>query len=43
MPEPEVWISVDIEADGPILGDYSVLSLGACVVEDHATPCYIEF
>jgi hypothetical protein len=28
----EVYVSVDIEADGPIPGRYSMLSLGACVV-----------
>ena len=27
------WISIDIEADGPIPGDYSMISLGAVVVE----------
>jgi hypothetical protein len=27
------WIMVDIEADGPILGDYSMVSIGAVVVE----------
>jgi len=43
MPKPEVWISVDIEADGPIPGDYSMLSLGACVVGDTDTQFYIEF
>ena len=26
------YISVDIETSGPIPGDYSLLSLGACVV-----------
>jgi DNA polymerase III epsilon subunit-like protein len=28
----DVFVSVDIEADGPIPGDYSMLSLGAAVV-----------
>lgn len=42
MPKPEVWISVDIEADGPIPGDYSMLSIGACVVGDLDTQFYIE-
>jgi ribonuclease T len=28
----EIYISVDIEASGPIPGDYSMLSIGACVV-----------
>lgn len=42
MPKPEVWISVDIEADGPIPGDYSMLSIGACVVGATDTQFYIE-
>lgn len=29
--KPSLYISVDIEADGPILGPYSMLSLGAAV------------
>src|ERR1700682_2411705 len=29
MREAEVYISVDVEADGPIPGEYSMLSLGA--------------
>lgn len=28
----EIYISVDIEADGPVPGDYSMISFGACVV-----------
>lgn len=28
----EVYVSVDIEAAGPVPGEYSMLSLGACVV-----------
>ncbi|UQX03725.1 3'-5' exoribonuclease [Streptomyces sp. RerS4] len=28
---PSLYISVDIEADGPIPGPYSMISLGACV------------
>ncbi|VAW75996.1 Glycerol-3-phosphate ABC transporter, permease protein UgpE (TC 3.A.1.1.3) [hydrothermal vent metagenome] len=27
------WISVDIESDGPIPGDYSMISVGAVIVE----------
>jgi ribonuclease T len=37
MAEPtprEIFISVDIEASGPIPGEYSMLSIGACVVGD---------
>jgi ribonuclease T len=31
---PEVFISVDVEAAGPIPGEYSMLSVGACNVDD---------
>jgi len=31
--KPMSWIMVDIEADGPIPGDYSMISFGAVVVE----------
>jgi len=27
------WVSIDVEADGPIPGDYSMVSFGAVVVE----------
>jgi len=30
-PKPELYIAVDVEADGPIPGPYSMLSLGMCV------------
>lgn len=30
--EEELYISIDIEASGPIPGDYSMLSIGACLV-----------
>jgi ribonuclease T len=30
----EVFISVDVEASGPIPGEYSLLSIGACNVHD---------
>jgi len=30
--KPEMYISVDIEASGPIPGEYSMLSFGACLV-----------
>lgn len=32
--EHEVFISVDIETSGPIPGEYSLLSIGACMVDD---------
>lgn len=38
-----IFISVDIESDGPIPGDYSMLSLGACVVGELNQTFYIEF
>jgi len=34
--EREVFISVDVETAGPIPGDYSLLSIGACHVDDPA-------
>jgi ribonuclease T len=38
----ETFISVDIEAAGPNPGRYSLLSIGACLVEDHANGFYVE-
>lgn len=38
----EIYISVDIEASGPIPGEYSMLSLGACVVSDTTRTFYSE-
>ena len=43
MRRNEVYISVDIEASGPIPGKYSMLSLGACVVKDKSKTFYEEF
>lgn len=39
----EVFISVDIEAAGPIPPDYSMLSLGCCLVDDPDKSFYVEF
>jgi ribonuclease T len=39
----EVYISVDVEAAGPIPATYSMLSLGAVAVDDPDTTLYIEF
>lgn len=39
---PECYISVDIEAAGPVPGKYSMLSLGACVVGAPAATFYCE-
>jgi len=30
----EVYLSVDVETSGPIPGEYSMLTIGACVVDD---------
>lgn len=40
--EEELYISVDIEASGPIPGNYSMLSLGACLVSDPTVSFYAE-
>lgn len=40
--EREVYISVDIEASGPIPGTYSMLSLGAALVADPDVSFYVE-
>jgi DNA polymerase III epsilon subunit-like protein len=39
----EVYISVDIEAAGPVPATYSMLSLGAALVHDLQTNFYVEF
>lgn len=38
----ERYISVDVETSGPIPGDYSMLTLGACSVNDPAVTFYRE-
>lgn len=38
----EIYISVDIEASGPIPGEYSMLSLGAAVVGNVSKTFYAE-
>lgn len=38
----EIFVSIDIEAGGPILGDYSMSSLGACLIENPETDFYLE-
>nr|ACP17985.1 putative exonuclease RNase T and DNA polymerase III [Pseudomonas nitroreducens] len=42
--EKEIFVSVDIEASGPIPGKYSMLSIGACVTSDTAQrfTCYLK-
>jgi DNA polymerase III epsilon subunit-like protein len=38
----ELYISVDIEAAGPIPAEYSMLSIGACVVKSPEKSFYVE-
>lgn len=40
---PECFISVDVETAGPIPGEYSMLALGACLVETPSDGFYAEF
>jgi DNA polymerase III alpha subunit (gram-positive type) len=42
MANAELYISVDIEAAGPCPPDYSMLSVGACLVGDSGTSFYVE-
>jgi len=39
---PETFISIDIEAAGPHPAEYSMLSIGACLVDDPAAGFYVE-
>jgi DNA polymerase III epsilon subunit-like protein len=38
----EIYISVDVETSGPYPGEYSLLAIGACVVEDAGQTFYVE-
>lgn len=40
--KPETYISVDIEAAGPNPSRYSMLSIGACLVDDPGQGFYVE-
>ncbi|NNA04894.1 MULTISPECIES: 3'-5' exonuclease [Pseudomonas] len=42
--EKEIFVSVDIEASGPIPGKYSMLSIGACLASNPAEQfsCYLK-
>lgn len=42
MSNEELYISVDIEASGPVPGEYSMLSFGACVVGQPDLAIYVE-
>ncbi|MEO8093734.1 MAG: hypothetical protein ABI632_02250, partial [Pseudolysinimonas sp.] len=39
---PETFISVDVETAGPTPADYSMLSIGACLVDDPESGFYVE-
>ena len=41
-PSREIYISVDVEASGPIPGEYSLLSIGACLVGQPDQSFYVE-
>jgi DNA polymerase III epsilon subunit-like protein len=41
-PKPEVFISVDVETAGPIPGEFSLLSIGACNVDDDRQTFNVE-
>lgn len=44
MKTNEILISIDVETSGPIPGEYSMLSIGACAVDnpDQRFECYIQ-
>ncbi len=42
LPESLCYVCVDVETSGPNPADYSLLSIGACLVEDISTKFYIE-
>ncbi len=42
MPNRETYISVDVETAGPNPGSYSLLSIGACLVDEPQNNFYIE-
>lgn len=42
MINDELYVSVDIETSGPIPGIYSLLSIGACLVDEPSMSIYLE-
>lgn len=42
MSSDELYFSIDVETSGPIPGEYSLLSIGACLVDESETSIYIE-
>ncbi|MEA9440270.1 3'-5' exonuclease [Aeromonas caviae] len=42
MRNQEYYVSVDVETSGPIPGEFSLLSIGACLVTEPETSIYLE-
>lgn len=42
LERPETYFSVDVETAGPNPGEYSMLSIGACLVDDVESGFYVE-
>jgi DNA polymerase III epsilon subunit-like protein len=42
VPDPEILISVDVEASGPSPGSGSLLAIGACLVDSPEVGFYVE-
>lgn len=42
MNNDELYVSVDVETSGPIPGEYSLLSIGACLVAEPSISIYVE-
>lgn len=42
MNSDELFVSVDVETSGPVPGEYSLLSIGACLVDEPETSIYLE-
>lgn len=42
MTKEELYISVDVETSGPVPGVYSLLSIGACLVDEPERSIYLE-
>ena len=38
----EIFVSVDVETSGPIPGEYSLLSIGACLIDNLEAGFYIQ-
>lgn len=39
---PEFYVSIDVETSGPIPGEYSLLSIGACSIYEPRSTFYVE-